>query len=93
MRYRHEPDNKGGKQAIAILRIDGVCERMIDGARTRLRDRVRPGSVLEAEVEVRWPEKPGDYLLVVDLVQENVAWFADRTGSPLAQGRVRVREP
>jgi hypothetical protein len=42
---------------------------------------------------VDWPEKPGDYRLVVDLLVEGVGWFADRVGRPLAEATVEVVAP
>ncbi len=61
-----------------------------EGPRTRLAAPVAPGQILEARVEVRWPDQPGLYRLEIDLVQEQVAWFAERLGEPVARGRVRV---
>ena len=37
-----------------------------------------------------WPATPGDYRFVVDLVMEDVAWFADKVGEPLGAATVRV---
>ena len=48
-----------------------------------------PGAEIELELTVAAPAKPGTYLLEVDLVQEEVAWFAKR-GSPTARTAVRV---
>jgi len=50
---------------------------------------VRPGQRLETTLALRWPERPGRYRVTVDLVLEDVAWFADRLGEPLATSQVR----
>jgi len=69
----------------------------LDGAggsverRAALPHAVAPGERVRAAVELRWPDRPGRYRLRVDLVLEDVAWFADRVGSPLAEGVVTVR--
>jgi len=39
---------------------------------------------------VRAPERPGRYLLAVDLVEEGVAWFSDAGVAPLTV-KVTVR--
>jgi hypothetical protein len=62
----------------------------IEGPRTRLSHEVKPGEVLRAVVPVRWPAEPGDYRFEVDLVCEELAWFADRVGAPVATATVRV---
>jgi hypothetical protein len=51
---------------------------------------VAPGEQLEIEVPLT-PPAAGSYRVLVDLVLEDVAWFADRVGEPLAEGRVEVR--
>ncbi len=62
----------------------------LEGGRTALPARVRPGRVLSAAVRVEWPQRPGRYRLTLDLVMEGVAWFGDRAGAPLAEGEVRI---
>lgn len=37
------------------------------------------------------PPAAGRYRVLVDLVAEDVAWFADQTGAPLAEGEITVR--
>ncbi|MEM6794443.1 MAG: hypothetical protein AAF725_10715 [Acidobacteriota bacterium] len=65
-------------------------DRLIAEDRWPLESRVAPGESVERTLEIAWPEAPGDYRLELDLVQEHVAWFQDRLGSPLASGTVRV---
>jgi hypothetical protein len=59
--------------------------------RTPLPGKVRSGDAFEVELAVPWPARPGRYLLEVDLVLEDVAWFADRVGAPVAAGEVEIR--
>jgi hypothetical protein len=50
---------------------------------------LKPGEEVELPLLIRAPKEPGDYILEVDLVQEQVAWFSDK-GSPTARTRVTV---
>jgi hypothetical protein len=50
---------------------------------------LKPGDEAEIPLLITAPGKPGDYILDVDLVQEQVAWFHDK-GSPTAQTKVSV---
>ncbi|MEO8197418.1 MAG: hypothetical protein ABI689_11935 [Thermoanaerobaculia bacterium] len=54
---------------------------------------VAPGESLETAVTIDWPTVPGRYRVRIDLVAEDLAWFADKVGAPLASGEVEVREP
>jgi len=62
-----------------------------DGApRLLLQRPVAPGQTVTLErFEVETPKESGRYLLVFDLVNENVAWFSDR-GAPRLTIPVRV---
>lgn len=64
--------------------------RVLEGRRTPLPERVYPGQATTGFAEVRWPDEPGHYRLVVDLVLEGVTWFAEQNGEPLAEGVVTV---
>ena len=44
---------------------------------------------MTATLAITAPKEPGNYILEVDLVQEQVAWFRDK-GSPTAQTKVTV---
>jgi hypothetical protein len=61
-----------------------------DGERSLLPGDVRPGEVLPMTLRVRTPERPGVYDLAITLVQENVAWFDQATGSASPRRRVEV---
>lgn len=50
---------------------------------------LQPGEETEIPLTITAPKEPGDYVLEVDLVQEQVAWFHDK-GSPTARTRITV---
>jgi hypothetical protein len=50
---------------------------------------LRPGEETEVPLAITAPASPGDYILEVDLVQEQVAWFSDK-GSHTARVKVTV---
>ena len=52
---------------------------------------VAPGESLETGMTLEWPSVPGRYRVSLDLVLEDVAWFGDKVGAPLASGEVEVR--
>ena len=54
---------------------------------------IAPGETLETAVELAWPAVPGRYRVSLDLVAEDLAWFADKVGRPLASAEVEVRAP
>ncbi len=69
--------------------VDGEIV-VFDGARTSLREEVAPRQSRNLEAAVEPPTEAGVYVLEFDLVQEGVAWFADR-GSPTTRVTVTVR--
>ena len=60
----------------------------MDGRHGLLKD-LRPGEETEVPLLVTAPKEPGEYVLEVDLVQEQVAWFSDK-GSQTARAKVTV---
>ncbi len=50
---------------------------------------MRPGEELELPLEITAPAQPADYILEVDMVQEQVSWFGDK-GSPTARTKISV---
>ncbi len=54
---------------------------------------VAPGESLATALALEWPAIPGRYRVSLDLVVEDLTWFADQIGAPLASGEVEVREP
>jgi SAM-dependent methyltransferase len=63
---------------------------VLDDGRTRVLDAVAAGETVTLELVVTAPQRPGDYRLELDLVEELVCWFGDR-GSQKVQLPVRVR--
>ena len=51
---------------------------------------VAPGETVALEVPLE-PPAGGVYRVIVDLVLEDVTWFADKVGTPLAEGEITVR--
>lgn len=49
-----------------------------EGQRTALPEQIEPGMMVEIPMRVKAPRRPGRYVLVLDLVRENVAWFSSR---------------
>jgi SAM-dependent methyltransferase len=60
-----------------------------DDRRTALPHDIAPGETVTMGLFVEAPDSPGTYILELDMVQENVRWFA-RAGSKPARIRVRV---
>ncbi len=58
------------------------------GLRTELADRVEPGREIASWISVQAPGTPGAYVLELDPVFENVAWFSNR--DPGATCRVEI---
>ena len=50
---------------------------------------LKPGEEAEVPLLITAPKDPGDYVLEVDVVQEQVAWFHEK-GSPMAQAKITV---
>jgi hypothetical protein len=44
---------------------------------------VGPGEEVERQLVIKAPDKPGDYVLELDVVQEGVAWFSQKGSQPL----------
>ncbi|MCM3904623.1 MAG: hypothetical protein ND866_23245 [Pyrinomonadaceae bacterium] len=65
---------------LLVTRMDG---------RHGLPDNLKPGQDAEVPLQITAPKEPGEYILEVDLVQEQVAWFSDK-GSPTAKVKVAV---
>jgi hypothetical protein len=70
------------------LKADGSLLTDMDGRYGISKD-LKPGEETEIPLAVTAPKEPGEYILEVDLVQEQVAWFSDK-GSPTARAKVTV---
>jgi len=55
----------------------------IEGERTRLPRPMKPGDSVDVQVKVVAPDRTGDLILKVSLVQEGVAWFMSAGARPL----------
>jgi hypothetical protein len=65
----------------------------LEGTRTPLPEAIPPGGEPRCRFSVRAPAEPGEYELVVTLVQEEVAWFDALDEGNAWRGTVRVTEP
>lgn len=70
------------------LRADEQLLTDMDGRYGLPRD-LNPGEEVEVPLLVTAPKEPGDYVLELDVVQEQVAWFRDK-GSETAKFKVKV---
>jgi hypothetical protein len=70
------------------LHEDGKLLTNMDG-RIGLPKNLRPGEEVEVALSISAPTTPGNYILEVDVVQEQVSWFHDK-GSPTARTNVMV---
>ena len=71
------------------LKADGVeMVTNMDG-RYGLPKDLAPGEETELPLQVTAPKTPGEYVLEVDLIQEQVGWFLDK-GSPTAKVKITV---
>lgn len=52
----------------------------LDGLRTALPDVVNPGASVDRTMSIQAPSQPGTYKLVIDCIQEDVAWFGPAQG-------------
>ena len=61
---------------------------VLDDARAPLYHALYPGERTDLRLTITAPPRPGDYLLVIDLAQEGIAWFGGERTMPI---RVPVR--
>jgi hypothetical protein len=52
-----------------------------DGERSPLPHPIAPDEECDVSIHIKMPDRPGRYLLAIDLVRENTTWFSD-AGSP-----------
>ena len=85
-------DRNDNKFYIAVgdrwLDKDGKLLTEMDG-RIGISKDLRPGEEVEIPLVITAPKEPGDYILEVDLVQEQVSWFNEK-GSPTARTKITV---
>ncbi|HEX7177496.1 MAG TPA: hypothetical protein VF240_19715 [Pyrinomonadaceae bacterium] len=84
-------DQEGNKYVIAVmnswLQPDGTLATNMDGRYGVQRD-LAPGEEAELPLVITAPKNPGDYILELDMVQEQVTFFKDKGSQPL---RVNVK--
>ncbi len=87
-------DRSGATFRIALgnhwLDRDGKVIVNDDGRNPLIRD-VAPGAIVTMPLTVNAPQRPGQYLLELDLLQEGVSWFALK-GSKTWRGLVEVTD-
>lgn len=71
------------------LKADGTTLVTNMDGRHGLQHDLKPGEEEDIPLQVTAPKEPGDYVLEVDLIQEQVAWFSEK-GSPTAKIKVTV---
>lgn len=70
------------------LKADGTMYNDSDG-RYGIGKDLKPGEETEVPLLVTAPKDPGEYILEVDLIQEQVSWFSDK-GSPTVRAKMTV---
>lgn len=71
--------------------LDDASQKIIinDDGRTALPEILNPGDSATILLGISAPKDPGEYILELDLVQENITWFAAK-GSPTARYNIKV---
>ncbi len=72
-----------------LYRDDDGVERY-ENARQWFNPPLEPGADREMTIHVTAPERPGEYVVAVDVVWEGICWLRDR-GSPVAKVPLTVR--
>jgi hypothetical protein len=84
---------EGNKYRVAVgnswLDNKGQLLTNMDG-RYGLPSNLGPGRDVEVPLAITAPDKPGDYVLQLDMVQEGVTWFHEK-GSPVLKVNVKVQ--
>ncbi len=62
---------------------------VFDNIRTELPE-IKPKQVIDVVMKITTPNEVGEYILEVDLVEEDIKWLSD-TGNPVAQGKLVVK--
>lgn len=85
-------DRSDNKFYLAIgnrwLDADGKLVSEMDG-RLGISKDLKPGGEMELPLLITAPSTPGDFLLEVDMVQEQVSWFNEK-GSPTARTKISI---
>jgi len=62
----------------------------VEGIRTALVKPVMPDEICKTEIKILAPDKPGKYILAIDLVQEGKTWYSE-AGNPSLHIRMGVK--
>jgi hypothetical protein len=62
---------------------------VLDDGRTALPHDLEPGREIELPLTITAPDRPGEYILEIDMVQEYIAWF-EEAGSETLRINVSV---
>jgi SAM-dependent methyltransferase len=74
------------------LSADGSKMIICDDGRAEIGRNVIPGGQATCEITVTAPNRPGNYMLELDVVEEGITWFAHR-GSPTYRIPVKISLP
>ncbi len=74
--------------------VEADSKRVVvyDGERTPILPVVLPNKSVETNMLIVAPPIPGDYMLQVTLVQENIRWFEEQSGNVIQEFPFAVRE-
>jgi hypothetical protein len=80
-------DNRKNIVNVSYHWLNNKTKEMVifDGNRTSLPHNVIPGEIVQVYMEIKTPEKPGDYILQIDLVRETEYWFSWKGIKPLSK--------
>ncbi len=69
--------------------LNGEGKTIVDWSRIDFAKDIMPNKEIESDAKIAAPDKPGNYVLEFDMVQEEVAWFKEK-GSKTTQLKVKV---
>jgi hypothetical protein len=72
------------------LQADGDRFVTFEGERTPFAEAVRPDTTVSLAAQVRAPQRPGQYRIEWDIVQEGRLWFSTEPGAARAMSRASV---
>ena len=83
--WPNKPDPKGRNAVyLSYHWLDRGRQIVVfEGLRTPLPRDLNPGEAVTLKAVIRAPEKAGEYMLHVTLVQEGVAWFSEKDGGQI----------
>jgi hypothetical protein len=69
--------------ALSYAWLDSNRKELSEGNRSYLTKNIAPGESATQQLEIIGFTKPGEYILQISMVQENVAWFMHKGGKSL----------